>query len=43
MTRWLRLSLTAGYRFATGVDSFHFQADDVGGAVVGGNIQAGWF
>jgi hypothetical protein len=42
-TRWLRFSLTAGYRVATGVDSFRYKADDIGGAVIGGNVQAGWF
>jgi len=42
-TRWLRFSLTAGYRVATAVEAFRYQADDVGGVVLGGNIQMGWF
>jgi len=42
-TRWLRFSLTAGYRVATAVEAFRYQADDIGGVVLGGNIQLGWF
>ena len=42
MTRWLRLSLLAGYRLATSVEAFHYRADDIGGAILGGNIEAGW-
>ncbi len=42
-TRWLRFSPTAGYRVATAVESFRYQADDIGGVVLGGNVQMGWF
>ena len=42
-TRWLRFGLTAGYRFATAVDEYNFQSDELGGVVLGGTIQAGWF
>lgn len=43
LTRWLRISLTGGYRIASGVEAFHYQASDISGAVIGGNIQGGWF
>lgn len=43
LTRWLRVSLLGGYRIASGVEAFHYQASDISGAVVGGNIQGGWF
>jgi hypothetical protein len=43
MTRWLRLTMTAGYRLATSVDEFHYQSDDIGGVIVGGKIEMGWF
>jgi hypothetical protein len=42
-TRWLRFSLTGGYRVASAVDAFHYRADDLGGVVLGGNVQLGWF
>ena len=42
-TRWLRFGVTGGYRFASGVDAFGFDSKAMSGAVVGGNIQLGWF
>jgi hypothetical protein len=42
-TRWLRFGLTGGYRFASGVDAFGYDSSAMSGAVVGGNIQLGWF
>jgi hypothetical protein len=43
VTRWLRLGLTAGYRFTAGVDRFGFDEDDVNGLVAGGHLQFGRF
>jgi hypothetical protein len=43
VTRWLRFGAGGGYRFASAVDRFGYRAKDVGGAVVGGNVQVGWF
>jgi hypothetical protein len=42
-TRWLRFGVTGGYRFASGVDAFGYDSTAMSGAVVGGNIQLGWF
>jgi hypothetical protein len=42
-TRWLRFSLTGGYRIATAVDDFGYAGNDLSGVVLGGNAQAGWF
>lgn len=42
-TRWLRFGITGGYRFASGVDTFGYASKAMSGAVVGGNIQLGWF
>jgi hypothetical protein len=42
-TRWLRFGVTGGYRFATAVDDFGYGGDAVGGAIIGGNVQGGWF
>lgn len=42
-TRWLRLGLTAGYRFTGGVGRFGLDESDLNGVVVGANIQLGWF
>lgn len=42
-TRWLRFGVTGGYRFATAVSEFGYDATAMSGAVVGGNIQFGWF
>lgn len=42
-TRWLRFSLTGGYRFASAVHRFGYDATAMSGALVGGNIAFGWF
>lgn len=42
-TRWLRFGVMLGYRIATAVDDFDYDAGDVGGVVAGGNIEFGWF
>lgn len=42
-TRWLRFGLTVGYRFASSVEDFDYDAGAVGGVVVGGTIEAGSF
>jgi hypothetical protein len=41
-TRWLRFGVGGGYRFASAVKDFGFEAKDTGGVVLGGNIQLGW-
>jgi hypothetical protein len=41
-TRWLRFGVGGGYRFASAVKEFGFEAKDTGGVVLGGNIQLGW-
>jgi hypothetical protein len=41
-TRWLRFGVGGGYRFASAVKDFGFEAKDTGGIVLGGNIQLGW-
>ena len=43
VTRWLRLGVTGGYRFTNGVGRFGLRESDLNGAVIGGNIQLGWF
>jgi hypothetical protein len=43
MVRWLRLGVTGGYRFVTGVDTIGLKASDVAGPTVGFEFQAGWF
>lgn len=42
-TRWLRLGVTGGYRFTGGVGRFGLGESDLNGALVGANIQVGWF
>jgi hypothetical protein len=42
-TRWLRFSLTGGYRFASGVSRFGYDSTALSGAVAGGNVELGWF
>jgi len=42
-TRWLRFSLTGGYRIATGVERWAYKSKDMSGAVVGGSVDLGWF
>jgi hypothetical protein len=41
-TRWLRFGIGGGYRFASAVNDFGFEAKDTGGIVLGGNIHLGW-
>ena len=41
--RWLRFGVTGGYRFASGVDAFGYDGKAMSGAVVGANVQLGWF
>ncbi len=42
-TRWLRFGVTGGYRFATAVERFGYDSTAMSGAVVGGNVELGWF
>lgn len=42
-TRWLRFGVTGGYRFASSVDAFGYSAKEMGGPLVGANVQLGWF
>jgi hypothetical protein len=42
-TRWLRFGVTGGYRFASAVRRFGYDGTAMSGAVVGGNIELGWF
>jgi hypothetical protein len=39
----MRLGLTAGYRFTSGVDKHGYDESDVNGVVVGGQLQFGAF
>lgn len=43
LTPWLRLGLTAGYRFTSDVDRFGYDESDVNGFIVGGQVQVGRF
>jgi hypothetical protein len=43
LTRWMRLGVTAGYRFTSGVDDYGYDEGDVNGVVVGGQLQFGAF
>jgi len=43
LTPWLRLGLTAGYRFTRGVDRHGYDESDVDGFLVGGQVQFGRF
>jgi hypothetical protein len=43
LTPWLRLGLTAGYRFTRGVDRHGYDESDVNGFLVGGQVQFGRF
>ena len=43
LTRWLRLGLTAGYRFTSGVDRNGYDESDVNGLLIGGQVQFGRF
>ncbi len=42
-TRWLRFSATGGYRVASGVTRFGYDAKALGGGFGGGSIELGWF
>lgn len=43
LTRWMRLGITAGYRFTSGVGQLGFSESDVNGFLVGGQLQFGSF
>lgn len=43
LTSWMRLGVTAGYRFTSGVDKHGYDEGDVNGVVVGGQLQFGAF
>ena len=43
LTRWMRVGLTAGYRFTSGVNKLGFDESDVNGVVAGAQIQFGSF
>jgi hypothetical protein len=43
LTPWLRLGLTAGYRFTSGVDRNGYEESDINGFLVGGQVQFGRF
>lgn len=43
LTPWLRLGLTAGYRFTSGVDRNGYEESDVNGLLIGGQVQFGRF
>ncbi|MEY2936644.1 MAG: hypothetical protein RL033_7393 [Pseudomonadota bacterium] len=43
LTRWMRVGLTAGYRFTSGVGQLGFTESDVDGFLVGGQLQFGSF
>jgi hypothetical protein len=43
LTPWLRLGVTAGYRFTSGVDRNGYEESDLDGLLVGGQVQFGRF
>jgi hypothetical protein len=43
LTKWMRVGLTAGYRWTSGVDHLGFKDADVNGLMLGGQIQFGAF
>jgi len=43
LTRWMRLGVTAGYRFTSSVDDYGYDEGDVNGVVIGGQLQFGAF
>jgi hypothetical protein len=43
LTPWMRLGVTAGYRFTSGVDRHGYDEGDVNGVVLGGQVQFGKF
>jgi hypothetical protein len=42
-TRWLRFSLTGGYRMASGASDLGYGAKALSGVVAGGSVDIGWF
>jgi len=42
VTRWMRFGVGGGYRFATAVSRWDYDAKHMGGAVAGANLQFGW-
>jgi hypothetical protein len=42
-TRWLRFTLTGGYRVATAVNDFGYDSEAMSGVVAGGKVEMGWF
>jgi hypothetical protein len=42
VTRWFRVGITGGYRFASGVERFGLDSSDLSGGLVGGHLQFGW-
>lgn len=43
LNSWMRIGLTAGYRFTSGVNQLGFDESDLNGVVAGANIQFGSF
>jgi hypothetical protein len=43
LTNWMRLGLTAGYRFTSGVNQLGFNESDLNGFVAGAQVQFGSF
>lgn len=43
LTRWMRVGITGGYRFTSGVSESGFDESDVDGVIVGGHLQFGRF
>lgn len=43
VTRWMRVGVTGGYRFTGGVGRFDLDESDLNGAIIGVNLQLGWF
>lgn len=42
-TRWLRFTMTGGYRVATAVSDFGYDSQAMSGVVAGGKVEMGWF
>ena len=43
VTRWMRITLQAGYRLTAGVGRFGYSEGDYNGITLGGALQFGWF
>jgi hypothetical protein len=43
LTRWMRIGVTGGYRFVSGVDTKGLSESKVAAPVVGAQFQLGWF